>query len=398
LHWIFQAESLRKAYFKKSLAEQEQDELSMLSRLTEAGVVSAEEAERFKTEIVRTYAEKRASEEAEAQKKARERKEREDKEKGKLEDPLSGNGTSDEWSTAFVRMMEDLRSLEAKLRDGEAAWQDYAAVAVGALSMVSAVAGSVSTLYQARQQGEEQAVEARYDKEIQKAGESSRKGKQLEEQKQKELAKVKNKYNSKAMAVEMAQAVASTAMAAINAYASASKISWVLGPVAAAMALAAGAVQIAAIKKQHAAQEATGYYAGGFTGGTDYRRTAGTVHQGEFVANHAAVGNPDLLPVLRLIDYAQRNNTVGSLTAADVSRSLGHPSAVAASMPSAPSGNGGGTGGMVQVVAANDSRTAEAIEKLNRRLEEPIETYVTIDGPDGLHRQYTKYRKMLERK
>ena len=48
------------------------------------------------------------------------------------------------------------------------------------------------------------------------------------------------------------------------------------------------------------------------------------VHEGEFVANHAAVNNPQLLPALRLIDMAQRNNTVGSLTALDLSLSLIH--------------------------------------------------------------------------
>lgn len=398
--YLEQAESLRKAYFKKSLAEQEKDELALLARLTEEGIVRAEETERFKTEIAKKYAEKRASEEAAAIKRVREKKEEEDREKGKLENPLDGSSSAmDEWSTAFVEMMKNLRSLEAKLKDGEACWQDYAAVAIGALSMISAVSASVATLYQAQQKKEEQAVEERYEKEIQKAGENTRKGKQLEEQKQKEVAKVKNKYNSKAMAVEMAQAVASTAMAAINAYASASKTSWLLGPVAAALALAAGAVQIAAIRKQHAAQESSGYYAGGFTGGTDYRREAGIVHQGEFVASHEAVGNPALLPVLRLIDYAQRNNTVASLTAANVSRTLGAPSTFLNSVPSGPNGQGGrSVPGTVQVVQTDSGRTAEILEKLNRRLEEPIETFVTIDGPNGLHRQYEKFRKMLKRK
>lgn len=63
------------------------------------------------------------------------------------------------------------------------------------------------------------------------------------------------------MKIEIAQALASTALAAINAYASGSKINVWLGPVAAAMATAAGMMQIATIKKQHQAEEA-GYYVG----------------------------------------------------------------------------------------------------------------------------------------
>ena len=106
----------------------------------------------------------------------------------------------------------------------------------------------------------------------------------------------------------------------------------VLAPIAAGIALAAGAIQIATIKKQQQAQEA-GYYEGGFTGGSSYRREAGVVHEGEFVANHNAVNNPQLLPALRLIDVAQRNNTVGRLTAADVSRAMGTGGATVVSAP-----------------------------------------------------------------
>ena len=91
-------------------------------------------------------------------------------------------------------------------------------------------------------------------------------------------------------------------------------------------------MQVATIKKQHQA-EAAGYYEGGFTGGNRYRREAGVVHEGEFVANHNAVNNPQLLPALRLIDVAQRNNTVGRLTATDVSRAMGVGGATVVSAP-----------------------------------------------------------------
>lgn len=53
------------------------------------------------------------------------------------------------------------------------------------------------------------------------------------------------------MKIEIAQAIASTAMSAINAYASAAvipTIGWTLAPIAAGMATAAGMIQLAAIK------------------------------------------------------------------------------------------------------------------------------------------------------
>ena len=117
------------------------------------------------------------------------------------------------------------------------------------------------------------------------------------------------------MKIEIAQAIASTAMAAINAYSSAAAIpgtGWIMAPIAAGLATAAGMMQIATIKKQHQA-EAAGYYDGGYTGGNRYRKEAGVVHEGEFVANHRAVNNSSIRPAFDLIDRAQRANTVGSL-------------------------------------------------------------------------------------
>lgn len=178
-------------------------------------------------------------------------------------------------------------------------------------------------------------ISKEYDQRISKAGNNSAKVEKLEKERDKKIAAEKNKANKKAMRMEIAQATVQTAEAAISAYKSAAAIPMVghiLAPIAAAAALAYGAMQVATIKKQHQA-EVAGYYEGGFTGGSSYRREAGVVHEGEFVANHNAVNNPQLLPALRLIDVAQRNNTVGRLTAADVSRAMGAGGATVVSAP-----------------------------------------------------------------
>ena len=193
----------------------------------------------------------------------------------------------------------------------------------------------MSSYYSAQSDYEVTVTEKKYDKMIEKAGNNSAKSKKLEEKKQKEIAKIKTKYNRKQVKIQIAQAIAQTAVAALNAYASAAAIpvvGHVLAPIAAGIATAAGMIQVATIKKQAQAQEA-GYYEGGFTGGSRYRREAGVVHEGEFVANHNAVNNPQLLPAFRLIDVAQRHNTVGRLTAADVSRAMGTGGATVVSAP-----------------------------------------------------------------
>lgn len=272
-------------------------------------------------------------------------------------------------------------------------YENLQAVASAAYSAVSAIMSSASNLMQANASLEEAKVTKRYDTEIEKAGASTAKGKQLEEQKQKEIAKIKTKYNKKQMAMEIAQAIATTAMNAISAYGSMANIPVVgpiLGAIAAAAATAAGMVQIATIKKQHAA-EAAGYYEGGFTGGSSYRRTAGVVHEGEFVANHQAVSNPNVLPVLQLIDDAQRTNRIASLTATDVSRAIAAPMATASNTASSSSMQP-----MVQVVDTSREQTAETLSQLNERLNEGIKATVVIDGPDGLDRQWKRYNKMKE--
>lgn len=196
-----------------------------------------------------------------------------------------------------------------------------------AYDAVSPIMDAMSSYYSAQCDLEVTQTEKKYEKLIDRAGNNQAKQKKLQEKQEKEIAKIKTKYNKKQVKMQIAQAIAQSAMSAISAYASVmAGAPWpanqILAPIAAGLALAAGAIQIATIKKQAQAQEA-GYYEGGFTGGSSYRREAGVVHEGEFVANHNTVNNQQLLPALELIDYAQRHNTVGSLTALDVSRSMG---------------------------------------------------------------------------
>lgn len=244
-------------------------------------------------------------------------------------------------------------------------------------------------------------VEKKYDAEIEAAGSSTVKGKKLTEEKEKEIAKIKTKYNKKAMQIEIAQAFASTAMSAINAYSSAAQvplIGYILAPIAAASAVAAGMMQIATIKKQHEAQE-QGYYSGGFTPIGDPRKEVGVVHATEFVANHKAVNNPELSPVLRLIDSAQRNNTVGSLTAEDVSIALGKGKAYSASSSSGPAvAEDDRTELVLGMISNSMNRTSEVIEGLATILDEGIESYVTIDGERGFEKQYNHYKKLKANK
>lgn len=230
--------------------------------------------------------------------------------------------------------------------------KNIVAGAQAAYNTINSFMTAASAYFSAAQEAETAQVKAKYDKQIAAAGNNQKKVKKLQEKQAKEEAAIKSKYNAKQVKIQIAQAIAQTAMSAINAYSSAAAVpvvGYILAPIAAAAAVAAGMIQVAAIKKQAQAQEA-GYYEGGYTGGNRYRKEAGVVHEGEFVANHSAVNNPAVRPMLDFIDKAQRNNTVGSLTKEEISRQLG---------------NGGTVVTPVVNVNTDNSELSEPIKKLN---------------------------------
>lgn len=286
-------------------------------------------------------------------------------------------------------------------KGGQDFWDSLASAAQGAYAVISSVLSSFSAYSDASRDLELAKVEKRYDREIQAAGNNEKKKEEIEKRKEAETAKIKKKYNDRSMKMQMAQALAQTAMAAISAYASALAIGpagLVLAPIAAAMAVAAGMMQVATIKKQHDAQ-AQGYYSGGFTRrDPDDRKEVGVVHANEFVANSRAVANPALSPVFRLIDHAQRTNTISSLTAEDVSESLSHGVRVSAR------GSHARQSSAMDAYAANTSRmeavTAQAVATMSEvrdRLDGGIEAYVILDGEQGLYKKYNRYQKLIDK-
>lgn len=313
----------------------------------------------------------------------------------KIVELIKGQGS--EWGTMVATLVENWKAgfenlgstLPEKLKS-------IADMASAAFAIMNEGVKSYTAYANASRDLELAKVEKNYKAQIDAAGNNDKKKKKLEEQKEKEIAKIKTKYNKQAMVIEMAQAVASTAIAAINAYASAAQvpmIGYILAPIAASMALAAGALQIATIKKSHQAQQ-MGYYEGGFTSrDPNNRREAGVVHANEFVANHNAVSNPQLLPVLRLIDQAQRNNTVGSLTSEDVSRAIGQGAILGDMTASQQRTAEQHDTSMVMVVASMERQT-DAINELNARLADGIESFMVMDGERGFDRSWQHYQRM----
>lgn len=405
---------LKQEYLTLGNEQQMQLELAGLDDVHKAGLVSEEEYQRMKMGIANKYASYKPDAKDQAKDDATTALDTA-KKMTRQTDDRSGSLGSDNLATiaggaiAAIQQQKMVNDNLQKLREedkiSEQAYQDakkqmnqetyknIAAIAGAAFSSISSMMGAASAYSQACSDLEVAKIQANYDKQISAAGNNSAKKKRLEAKRDKEISAAKTKANKKAMKIEIAQAVASTAMSAINAYSSAAAIptvGYIIAPIAAGLATAAGMLQIATIKKQHQA-EAAGYYEGGFTGPGHWKKEAGVVHAGEFVANHNAVNNPQLLPALQLIDAAQRNNTVASLTAQDVSRAMGTGSAaVVAPVVNVNADN--------ELVGASLDNVSSTIERLNEQLNLGIKSYVVITGPDGFDRKWSLYQKMKSNK
>ena len=265
------------------------------------------------------------------------------------------------------------------------------------VSGMSAVFSQLSSLMQAELDIQTAEINKRYDAEISRAEGNSYKVKKLERDKEKEIAKAKKEANRKMFAMQVIQAVAQTATNALNAYGSAAAIpvvGYILAPIAAAMAVAAGAIQIAAIKKQQQQSEATGYESGGFTPKGKSDEVAGVVHKGEWVASQRLVNNPRTRPLLEALDYAQRTNTIGSITSADVSRTITAP-AVLAAQPQAPTVVNNTYN---STPSSDNSELTATIRQLKDRLNEPFVTVNTVTGDHGIQQAQDEYDRLMKNK
>lgn len=258
------------------------------------------------------------------------------------------------------------------------------------MSGMSAIFSQISSIVQSNLEVETAAIENRYDKEISLAEGNTYKVKKLEQDKEKEIAKAKNEANRKMFAMQVIQAIAQTAQNAIAAYGSAAAIplvGYIMAPIAAGLAVAAGAVQIAAIKKQQQASEAQGYAVGGFTHPGPVNEPAGIVHAGEWVASQKLVTSPVTRPIIDALEYAQRTNTIGTV------RSF-------RTTPIATNTSVGFSDGSVpyhQLVALIDSYN-ETIKQLNDRLDQPFVTVNTVTGDRGIKKAQDEYDRLIRNK
>ena len=410
--------SIRAEYGKKDIDSLMQEEIEGIDYLHKKGLLKEEEYQKILKAIKRKYANESNQQIVNGWDKEISEALQSARNKAKIDNAKEGENNSF-WGALFgmdadihQKTIDNLNKmqegglishrayLEAMANENSTYLTDMADKMQTFYSQINGVVSSYSNFSQASSELEIAKIEKRYDAEIKAAGDNKTKVAKLEKEKEKAINKEKKKANKKATTIQIAQALAETAMAALNAYNAGWEAGFpagpILAPLFAGLAVASGLIQVATIKKQAQAQEAQ-YYSGGFTPVGDPRKEVGVVHANEFIANHKAVNNPNVLPVLQLIDYAQKNNTIGSLTAEDISASLGNfRSPVIASESSSAVNDK--TDLILGLVSNSMSRTTEVLENLAATLDEGIESYVTIDGEHGFEKQYNHYKKLKANK
>lgn len=268
-------------------------------------------------------------------------------------------------------------------------WDQVKPVVDGATASIASAYQSITAMLDAETQRQIDIITRRYETEISLAEGNSYKTKQLEKKKQEEINRLKRKQTQRESAIQIARALATTAEGAINGYTSAMKLPYpanvIMAPLVAAMATAAGMLQVATIRKQ-AVQANNGYAEGGFTRPGAKYEVAGIVHAGEWVASQSLVNNPATRPMIDALDYAQRNNTIGSLSKDAVSRTVTATQMLA--------GNNSLQDTLTNV-AAGMAMYADTMRRLQQRLNEPFVTVNTVAGDKGIKQAQDEYTRLM---
>ena len=150
---------------------------------------------------------------------------------------------------------------------------------------------------------------------------------------------------------------------------------------------------------------------GGFTPAGPWNKPQGVVHSNEFVANRFATANPNVLPVLNLIDEAQRSGSVSRLSPDDIAAVIPTTQRQFASGAMASGGRSSAGVGVAQgamqtapqdaALTAVLSRVVRSLNTLDRRFSTPIiaETYATgKHGTIEAERLVNKMKSNVSRK
>lgn len=272
-------------------------------------------------------------------------------------------------------------------------WEEKFAKANNIAESISKVANAAANVVSQIAEAETLAVDNKYAAQLKAAKKAGKDTTAIEEKIESEKLAIRKKYADLEFGIKAASIIADTAMAVMKMWAEGG----VLGPVLAVLAGAAGVTQLAVANQQR--QEVKNLWTGGFTGPGGKFDPKGIVHSNEFVSNSDALRNKNIMPLFNMIDEAQKSGTVQSLTKKDLVRALSPSySDYNISMPGRNTGINATSDASIQndAIMSVLSRNIETIERLNKQLDEGIESYSVISGKNGSFEQTRKYERLIK--
>ena len=255
-------------------------------------------------------------------------------------------------------------------------------------NQVAQIASQASQLVSKLSQSEELAIENKYAAQLKAAKGNAEKTAALEEQMEEEKKAVKKKYADIDFAITAAQIIASTSAAIMQL--------WVKPGFPAAIPLTAlvgatGIAQLLLANEQR--QQVKNLWTGGYTDPGPWDEPKGIVHSEEFVGNRFAVRNKAVNKVFKMIDVAQKNNTIATINETDIIRALGGLP-VTDTVPDIVYQNS--TAGTDPHIIETLMLLSTTVNDLKKQLQEGTlaRTYVTGEG--GTKTARDKYDKLLK--
>lgn len=216
----------------------------------------------------------------------------------------------------------------------------------------------------------------------------------------KEELELKQAKRQKAM--NLVEAIINTAVSVTKTFA---QFGWPAGIVPAAVQAALGAAQIAAIATTPIT---TGAEEGGFQDvtrkqdGRKFRARLNPDARGfistptllvsengqEYVIPNDGLQNPTLMPLINTIETARRNGTLRNLRFESIYPAISSMGRATGGFSAMPSSSGTPAITKAQI---EDERLLHLLERLDERLEKPIQTYITMLGKNGLIEMMQKY-------
>lgn len=240
---------------------------------------------------------------------------------------------------------------------------------------------SVSSFLTANVDKDVSKVEKSYDRQIKSAGKNAKLAEKLEKEKQDKITAIRAEAEDKQFALKILQAISNGALGITKIWAE-----WgTVPPVAAALTAVESAVvgmNVATLVQQRKSAKSQ-YYTGGFTPGGEWDEPQGEVHSNEFVANRFATANPDVRSYLNIIDVAQKNNTISSLTSDDFQASSQGTNEMGAAA--------------AQLAQATLLLNA-ATQRMNHTINSGITAVVSIEGDNGIQEQTKKWNSIQNNK